>query len=412
MGKIKPGTNSLEVRCLGLCVVGLSAVLAVGGCDTLLTEPPPEGDDFVSPLPGMTPAQTATFIEGDEAFEQAFVPETGLGPLFNNVSCEGCHPEDGRGTEADAFFRFSLGDDLLRDLGGPQLQDRAIPGVSPEVLPFGVDKSRRMPPPVFGMGLIEAIPEATILGRADPNDEDGDGISGRPNLVSPADFVPAGEVGAGEGLQLGRFSRKANVSSLVQQVAEAYHQDMGITSDFLPFENPHPQGGGPIRDSAPDPEISSNTVMAAVFYVRMLAPPRQIEPTGAAAEGRTLFENLGCGACHVPVMKTGPSALAGLNEVDVALYSDLLLHDMGPELADGRPDGQATGTEWRTAPLWGLRVQSDFTGGETFYMHDGRTTSLHEAILLHGGEAEASKNQYGRLRAESQAALQAFLLTL
>ncbi len=404
----------MKARCdLGWVLGGAIAVACgVMGCDLLLTEAPPAGDDFVSPLPGLSPSLNRAFLDGDGAFEQAFTAQTGLGPLFNHVSCEGCHPGDGRGTEAEAFFRFSQGGDLLREIGGPQLQDRALPGVAPEVLPEGVDTSRRLPPPVFGMGLIEAIPATTILALADPDDEDEDGISGRPNFVAPAAFVPADQVGAGPGLQLGRFSRKANVSSLVQQVAEAYHQDMGITSDLIPLENPHPQAGGPVFDAAPDPEISASTVMSATLYVRLLAPPRQQPPTGAALEGARIFAQAGCAACHVPTLKTGPHAIPQLSEVDVNLYSDLLLHDMGPALADGRPDGQATGSEWRTAPLWGLRVASDFTGGQTFYLHDGRTTSLHEAIILHGGEAEASVRAYESSGEEGQAALRAFLLTL
>ena len=128
-------------------------------------------------------------------------------------------------------------------MGGAQFQDKAIPGVPLEILPDGVDKSTRLPPPVFGLGLIEAIPVETILANADPDDADQDGISGRPNWVEAPDFVPADEVGGGPGRQLGRFGRKASVSSLIQQNANAYHQDIGVTSGFIPQENPHPQSG-------------------------------------------------------------------------------------------------------------------------------------------------------------------------
>ena len=391
----------------------LIAFLNVAGCDNLLTKPPPEGDDFVTPFDGMSFDLNRTFVLGDEAFEKVFTVEEGLGPIFNNTGCESCHPADGRGTPDQSFFRFSIGNDLAIDKGGAQHQDRSIPGVPLEVLPEGVDTSRRLPPPVFGMGLIEAIPVDMILSYADKNDADGDGISGRPNWVAAPDYVPDTEVGGGPGRQLGRFGRKAQVSSLIQQVSEAYHQDIGITSDFIPVENSHPQAGGfAVGDTVPDPEIPASTVLEAVVYVRLLSPPKRGEITPEVKKGAQLFEEIGCTACHVPTMRTGPHFIDALDRVNVHIYSDLLLHDMGNELADTRPDGSATGTEWRTAPLWGTRLVADFTGGTPFFLHDGRATTLREAIRPHGGESQDSKEAFFKLSEVDQQAVITFLESL
>jgi CxxC motif-containing protein (DUF1111 family) len=383
------------------------------GCDRIVTERPAAGDDFESPLDGMSHDLNAVFALGDENFERAFTVGEGLGPIFNNVGCESCHPADGRGAPELGFSRFSRQGDPATDLGGPQHQDKAIPGVPLEAVPVGVERTFRMPPSVFGVGMIEALPVETILSRADPEDRDGDGISGRPNMVSVPGFVPESHVGGGPGLQLGRFSRKAQVSSLLQQVAEAYQQDIGITNDFIPVENPHPQAGGvALGDQVADPEISAATVLQTVMYVRQLKPPARGSITPEIERGETLFSEIGCASCHVPSMRTGPSSIPQLSGIDVHLYSDLLLHDMGPELADYRPDGDATGQEWRTTPLWGLRLAEVFLNGEAFYLHDGRTSDLGEAILLHSGEAQAARDGFAGLRGEDQRAVLAFLKSL
>lgn len=383
------------------------------GCDTLMTGPPPTGDDFAFPFADLPPNFNAVFVEGAENFKKAFTVAEGLGPIFNNFSCEGCHPHNGRGTPDLALVRFSQGLDPLSHLGGPQLQDKAIPGIPPEELPEGVDASFRIPPPVFGMGLVEAIPEETIRSYADPDDRDGNGISGVPNWVTSPGYVPASYVGGGPGVSVGRFAWKANVSSLPQQIAEAYHQDLGITSDFIPQENPHPQAGDAASgDRIPDPEISASTVLKTVMYVRLLAPPVRGEITPAVERGGTIFAEIGCTFCHVPTMRTGHSIISQLDQVEVDLYSDLLLHDMGSELADNRPDMYASGREWRTPPLWGLRLVPQFLDGREFYLHDGRATSLYEAILLHGGEAEAIRNAYIELSERAQQDLIAFLKSL
>ena len=395
-------------------LIFLSSLMSSLGCDTLMTETPTEGDDFTAPFDGISGDLTTAFAVGDEAFERVFTVAEGLGPLFNNTGCEACHPADGRGSRDLGFFRISTDVDLALAQGGPQIQDKAIPGFSAEVVPGGVLKTFRLPPPVFGVGLIEAIDEETILAHADPDDADGDGISGRPNWVEGPDFIPATHVGGGGGIQLGRFSRKAQVASLLHQVSAAYQQDMGITNDFIPEENLHRQslGSAALGDDVPDPEISAATVLTTTMYVRLLTPPARGKITAEVERGDALFKSLQCAACHVPSMVTGVNEIAQLSQVEAALYSDLLLHDMGPELADGRPDGDANGSEWRTAPLWGTRLVGEFLNGEEFYLHDGRAGTLNEAILLHGGEAEEAKTAYQALENADQEALIAFLKSL
>jgi CxxC motif-containing protein (DUF1111 family) len=384
------------------------AALAVVACSGLVTEAPADGDVFDAPIEGLSPAELAAFVRGDVEFGRRFAPGTGLGPVFNNASCAACHSGDGRGDLSNALRRIgSPGDDFLHSLGGPQIQDKAIAGADPEALPHGVAVSTRLPPPVFGMGLIEAIPDATILALADPDDRDGDGISGRPNWVNAGAFVPGREPGGGSGLKLGRFGRKAQNSNILQQVAEAYHQDIGITSEFLPLENRNPRSTIPVEalDRVADPEISAATVLAVTHYVRALAPPAPGSETPGNIEGRVLFGSVKCSSCHVPSLQTGTSSIPALSNLTARLYSDLLLHDMGDDLADGRPDGSATGREWRTTPLWGLRLMRRFLDGRALLMHDGRARTIEEAILMHGGEATASRDAFAGLTASQKRAL-------
>lgn len=384
----------------------------VASCEALFTEAPEPGEAFDEPLEGLTMQERAAFARGDEGFAKIFTVKEGLGPIFNQPSCEACHPRDGKGNPRTNLIRFGRWDgssfDPLLGEGGPQLQERSIPGVMPEVLPAHANAvSRRSGPIVFGLGLIEAIPDGEILRRADPNDADGDGISGRPNWVSAPAYV-----GNGAGPYLGRFGRKAGVAFLLQQVVTAYQQDIGITTDYLPTENAHPQAGISVRDDAPDPELPASVVDDVVAYLRTLAPPKRGPITSEVQEGERIFSAIGCASCHTPSMKTGPSPIRALNNVDVPLYSDLLLHDMGPELADNFFEGSATGTEWRTTPLWGLRLIKQFLGGTPFYLHDGRTSDLREVIRLHGGEAAGARSRFQQLSTREQEALIKFLESL
>ena len=388
------------------------ALFGMAGCTALFTSPVEEGETFDQPLPGLTRAQQLSFARGDEAFEKTFSVKEGLGPIFNQPSCESCHAGDGRGHPRTNLIRFGRNAggvfDRLDTEGGPQLQERAIPGVAPEMLPAHANAiSVRSGPPAFGLGLVEAIPDAVILAGTDPNDADGDGISGRPNMVVPPDWV-----GVPQTPSVGRFGRKAGVAFLFQQVANAYHQDMGITSDALPNENPHPMNGI-LGDDVPEPEVSRTTIDDVLFYLRTLAPPKRGPVTPEVERGEQLFQQIGCASCHTPSMKTGTHpTIAALNQVDVPLYSDLLLHDMGPELADNFVEGEAGGTEWRTAPLWGLRLVADHLGGTHFYLHDGRTSDVREVLQFHGGEAAQTRTRFFGLSKQDQDALITFLLSL
>jgi CxxC motif-containing protein (DUF1111 family) len=395
------------------------AAFVAGACSELLTSAPDDADLFDAPLEGLTASELASFVRGDEEFGRRFSAASGLGPAFNNVSCASCHSGDGRGRLENSLFRIgSDADDFLTHLGGPQIQDKAIAGYGAEPVPAGVAVSVRLPPPVFGAGLIEAIPEAAILANADENDANGDGISGRPNWVRALDYVPHTEQNGGTALRIGRFGRKAQTSTILQQTVEAYHQDMGITSEFRPSENRNPLATSPVEthDHAADPEISTATVQAVVHYLRVLAPPAPggSPSAGSGAEqpvttGQSLFASVGCAQCHTPTLTTGAHTIAALAHKPATLYSDLLLHDMGDALADNRPDGGASGREWRTTPLWGLRLMRQFLNGQAFLMHDGRARTVEEAILLHGGEGLKARNAFAALSASERAALLAFV---
>lgn len=405
--------NKLMFINLGL-LFGIATVCFMG-CDTIFTSPPEEGEGFDQPLPGLTRDQQLAFARGDEAFEKRFSFNEGLGPIFNQPACESCHPADGKSHPLTNLTRFGLTGtrfDPLLAFGGPQLQERSIPGVPPEAIPSQADAiSVRSGPVVFGLGLIENIPDGTILANADSNDLNGDGISGKPNFVNAPNWATS-DSGRYDGRHLGRFGRKAGVAFLLQQVATAYLQDMGITSDFLPQENPHPQAGI-LGDDVPDPEVSAATVNDVVFYLRTLARSKRGPITALVQRGEQVFMDVGCAKCHIPTMRTGTHPpIAALSNVEVHLYSDLLLHDMGPDLADNFVEGDANGREWRTTPLWGLRLLEQQLGGTAFYLHDGRTSDLREAIRLHGGEAQAARDSlFARPNADIEALL-AFLRSL
>ena len=226
-----------DAAIVAICVLALHGL----GCQKLLTTKPDPGDRFDTPLPGLDNGELGDFQDGHAQFRKAFSIAEGLGPIFNNVSCASCHSGDGRGFPENVLTRISRdATDLAVDLGGPQIQDKCIAGAEPERLPAGVLVSYRMPPPVFGVGLIEAITESSILAHEDAADLDADGVSGRANMVTPAPYVPSSEPGGGPGPRVGRFGRKAAVSSLLQQTVEAYHQDIGMTSSYRPVENVNP----------------------------------------------------------------------------------------------------------------------------------------------------------------------------
>lgn len=404
--------------CVRLVIAATIISVVLIGCDELLTKSPDQDQSFDSPIEGLTNAERAIFARGDAAFGEVFTFQTGLGPIFNQASCERCHVGDGRGHPSVNLKRFgrNLGGgqfNPLFELGGPQLQERSIPGYPAEVIPAQANTiSERGGPLVVGLGLIEAIPDSIILRHSDPNDADGDGISGRPNLIIPSEFLGLGP-GPYLGKYLGRFARKAGAINLLQQSANAYHQDIGITSDYIPVENHNPLAGGRGGDPVPDPEIPAATVDNVVFYLQTLRPPlRRGANDPKVLRGEQLFSTIKCASCHVPVMMTGQHPIAALNNRPAALYSDLLLHDMGPDLADNFIEGEATGTEWRTTPLWGLGIVENVLGGTPFYLHDGRTSDLRVVIELHKGEASGSRENFLQLSGSDQNALLMFLKSL
>ncbi|MEZ5535822.1 MAG: di-heme oxidoredictase family protein [Thiolinea sp.] len=408
------------------------------------------------------------FFIGNAFFKQPWViapastsARDGLGPLFNTNTCQGCHVKDGRGQPPlskdddflSALVRLSVPaltaehDELVLKTGvvpepnyGDQLQPKGIPGVKGEATPrlsyqqisgqfadgetytllkpelslgglnYGalhkdVQTSVRVAPAMIGLGLLEAIPEDVILQRADPDDEDGDGISGRPNRVWSIDQQQT---------VLGRFGWKANQPTVKQQSEGAFNGDMGITTVAFAEQNCTPvqekcqqaPGGG-------QPEISAEIMEKVTFYATTLAvPARRNVDDPVVLKGEQLFQSAGCTACHVSEYKTGE--LAGFPELSNQLirpYTDLLLHDMGEGLADGRPDFQASGREWRTPPLWGIGLV-ETVNGHTRFLHDGRARNLLEAVLWHGGEAEASRQQVLQMDKAERDALIVFLNSL
>ncbi len=408
---------------------------------------------FSLPFPTLSGLERLQFQAGDALFTEPWVAapsstvgRDGLGPLMVTRACANCHLKDGRGTPpVDAkdeplgwLIRLSSAE---AHAYGDQIQNRAIPGAQPEAsvqvtwvdqpptvfpdgttvtlrkpsiqlanlaygpLPADVQISPRLAPSMQGLGLLEAVPEDVILEWADPDDANHDGISGRANYVA--------SVANGKDM-IGRFGWKANQPTLRDQDAGAFNGDMGLTTTLHPDENcteletvckDLPNGG--------EPEVSDKQFELVVLYSKFIAvPARRNTDQPAVVKGRELFMAAHCDSCHRPTMTTAADAgHALLSNQKIWPYTDLLLHDMGEELADHRPDGLATGTEWRTAPLWGIGLMPEINGSD-FYLHDGRARGLEEAILWHGGEGEASREAYKNLSSDDRKALLSFLKSL
>jgi len=292
------------------------------------------------------------------------------------------------------FGRYESGTfDPMGYAGGSLIQAQGIDDGTCSVLgelvpPEATVSTRRITTPLFGAGLVQTIPDATILALADEADADGDGISGRPNVIGGA---------------IGRFGWKAQIATLHEFSGDAYLNEMGITSPEFPNES-SPQGGSVVCDSVPDPEDDGSNVDAFDDFMTMLAPLKPVRTPGSG-HGRGLFRKIGCGGCHVSKLKTGDNAMRALHRQTARLFSDLLLHDMGPALADGIEQGEATGSEFRTAPLWGLGRRGPF-------LHDGRAATLLNAVMAHGGEAQAARDRFAALEAADQDAIILFLSSL
>lgn len=393
-----------------LFLFSLFTIWLLVACQKTFPPLPDDAELLDGPVEGLSEAENRRFLAGDVAFnDEVFTAATGLGPLFVSTSCGSCHAGDGKGHPMNALTRFGQWDDTGNQylhLGGPQLQHRALPGYSPEQLPPGAPFAKLLPPANTGLGFLELVPDAGILAMADADDANGDGISGRPNWIAlPAYSTARPDAVSQNGRYIGRFGKKAAVYDLLQQSARAYNQDMGIASTYEPFDT--------YSGHETDPEVSNQTVQDAVFYLRTLkAPiPRDADAPDVAA-GKALFEQVGCAKCHRPTLRTGPSSIGPLAERDFYPYTDLLLHDMGPELDDGYTEGSATTAEWRTPPLWGLGLSKNSQGGQYYLLHDGRAPNIEAAILLHGGEGSQSKAAYQALDAAQKARLLTFLESL
>lgn len=400
----------------------LSFVLFVIACKKVTEpfSPNAAGDDEIldGPVEGLTGSQSQQFLAGDIAFnDEVFSSANGLGPYFVATSCGSCHAGDGKGHPFTTLTRFgqsdTLGNQFLQK-GGPQLQNRAIPGYSPEVIPDGAAHANFMPPANTGLGFLAAISDAEILEYADPNDLNGDGISGRPNYVNPPDyFTPQWFHQSKNGKYIGRFGKKAAAIDLLHQTVNAYNQDMGITSEYSMYEPAVNGQTSPYFDNVADPEVSSATVNNVVFYLRTLKVPKpRNQSDEEVIAGKQIFVNIQCGACHIPEWTTDVSDIEALSNKVCYPYTDLLLHDMGPGLDDGYTEGTALTSEWKTPALWGLGLSKNSQGGSIFLMHDGRAKSIEEAILWHGGEALNSKNQYQNLSDSDKQKLIKFLESL
>lgn len=388
----------------------LAAIMLLAACEKIMPPTPLDDQILDGPVSGLTGEQLKRFAAGDAAFNnQVFTPATGLGPVFVATSCGSCHAGDGKGHAFTMLTRFgqkdSTGNQYLH-LKGPQLQHRAIPGCNPEVLPAGAPFSKFMPPANTGLGFIEIVPDAAILALADPNDADADGISGRPNWVTlPAYVQPRPTAIVQNSRHIGRFGKKGPVYSLLQQTANAYNQDMGITSVYEPYDT--------YTGDEVDPELPTQTLLDVVFYLQTLKVPVQRDASNPEVmAGKAIFIQTGCAKCHVPQLQTGFSPIDALSNKTIYPYTDLLLHDMGPGLDDGYTEGSALTAEWRTPALWGLGLSKNSQGGQYFLLHDGRAHTLSDAILLHGGEAQNSRDAFNALSETEKQQLIKFLESL
>lgn len=385
-------------------------ILACLACDKMLPKAPADDEVLDGPVEGLTAEQVAQFIRGDVAFnDDVFTAETGLGPVFVATSCGTCHAGDGKGHPFTTLTRFgqidSTGNKFLH-LGGPQLQNRAIYNYRAETIPAGATFSKFTPPANTGLGFLDAVPDADLLALADPNDTNGDGISGRPNWITmPSYLIHRPNTITQGGKFIGRFGKKAAAHDLFHQTVNAYNQDMGIVSTYEPYDT--------YNGDMLDPEVSNQTVIDVVAYLKMLKAPIQRNTNDAdVISGKNIFMQINCGKCHVPEMKSGNSSIAALSNKTFFPYSDFLLHDMGPQLDDGYTEGTATTSEWRTPALWGLGLSKNSQGGKYFLLHDGRAKSIEEAIILHGGEAQQSKAAFQQLNQADKVRLIKFLESL
>lgn len=359
------------------------------------------------PLSGLSADLLLAFSDGFEEFTNEETADGGLGPIFNQSSCVSCHFQGGTGGASritvTRFGRVEKGlFDSLDALGGSLLQALSIDPAAREFVPREANiVSHRQTTPLFGLGLVEAIPESTIL--AGVRNGKPDGVKGKAHLVTD---VVSGKT------MVGRFGWKAQQATLLAFSADAYVNEMGVTNRFFPTENA-PNGRADVLaayDTIADPEDSIDPATGkadidhSADFMRFLAPLRPLPLSDSANAGKTVFQSTGCAVCHTPRMFTGTNDIPALNQKAVDLYSDLLLHEMGI-LGDGIVQGEASGREFKTPPLWGARVSAP-------YLHDGRAPTLDAAIRAHDGEGSASKIRYTKLSVQQRQQLLDFIETL
>ncbi len=391
----------------GTAVVLLTAIaLQASGQSTAV----PAGRPFAD----ITPVEFERFRLGLEDFLEVETSEDGLGPAFNGTSCAVCHSIPAIGgsglmSEVRAGIRSPSGE--FRPVlnadgteGDTLFQVFSIPGHACQPVPPPEVNvvARRIPIPLFGSGLVDAIPDSTIASRADPHDLNFDGISGRAALVS--DLV------TGQ-LRVGRFGWKAQHATLRAFAGDAYRNEMGITNEVLPQELAQGISAEKMRlcdlipdpEDVPDPRTGLSGVDNFEAFMKFLAPPPRAATTAATQEGEGVFTAIGCATCHVPMLRTGPSEQPLFDRKPVPLFSDLLLHDVGT--GDGIGQGDAAPNEIRTPALWGLRFRR-------ILLHDGSAGSIEDAIERHAQEAALAREEFRRLDEGRRRALLAFLSSL
>jgi CxxC motif-containing protein (DUF1111 family) len=383
---------------LGSAIVTL-AVLAMGSG----SQP-----HFGDPLEGLTADLRARFRTGKTAFEREFDAREGLGPVFNNTSCAKCHNQGGIGGGSDTLeTRYGQVIDgvfnSLTQFDGQLLHSKGIGrfnGVDfvGEVVPAEANVvAHRRTNPLFGLGLVDAVPDQTLQEIAQFQQEFTPDTAGRALVLT--------DVFTGQP-RVGRFGWKSQIGTVLTFTGNAFLNEMGITTPFFPHENP-PHGDIALLAANPartNPNDTTETVMQLADHTTLLAPPPQLALTPKLRAGQGLFTQIGCANCHLPSMQTGPNEVVALDEVTFFPYSDFLVHDMG-SLNDGIAQPPATGQEMRTAPLWGARIRTSF-------LHDGRAKTTREAVLAHDGQGLAARNRFTGLRSSEQARILAFINSL
>ncbi|MEW6322282.1 MAG: di-heme oxidoredictase family protein [Acidobacteriota bacterium] len=386
--------------------LSLGAVVWVAATAAVAQRPVLPGD----PLPGLSPAEFEEFRLGLDDFLEVETAEEGLGPAFNGASCGACHNVPAVGgispvAEVRAVRRLPDGDTAAVDPSGETLFHLfSIPGhaCQPVIPPEADVIARRVPIPVFGAGLVEAIPDETLLALAEAQARGRDGVRGRPAIVV--------DRGTGE-RRVGRFGWKAQHATLLAFGADAYRNEMGITNDLFPEELAIGIDAVRMRrcDPIPDPEDVADPrtrrrgIDNFASFMRFLAPIDRAPGDAQSREGEDIFGAIGCATCHVPSLTTGSHASPRLNRRPVPLFSDLLLHDIGT--GDGIRQEAAEPNEIRTPALWGLRFRRPL-------LHDGSAPTVEDAIRRHAGEADVARGRFDRLTGAQRAALLRFLMTL